>query len=87
MVCSLLLTTAPEAKPLVMVSGLDAAQLAVLAAAGAETVESPGIGPWNATGLVWARRPAALRAAAQPARLYTSLAGVLASFPRPPVHG
>jgi len=71
MVCSLLLTTAPAAKPLVMVSGLDAAQLGLLARAGAETVPSPGIGPWNSSGLVWRRRPAALAAAAEPARLYT----------------
>ena len=70
-VCSLLLTTAPAAPPLVLVAGLEQRHLQLLARAGAETVQSPGIAPWNSSGLVWAARPAALRGAAAPARIYT----------------
>ena len=70
-VCSLLLTTAPADPPLVLVSGLKAHHLQLLARAGAETVESPGIGPWNGSGHVWAARPPGLADAAEPARIYT----------------
>jgi len=70
-VCSLMLTTRPAERPLVLVSGLGDGDVAQLRRAGAETVESPGIPPWNASGPVWAARPPRLEAAAAPARIYT----------------
>ena len=88
-VCSLLLTTAPEEKPLVLAHGLSTRHVAWLERAGAEVAPSPGLAPWNATGPAWAGRPPSLKARTEPERLYTRAARAadplrVCSLPVPP---
>lgn len=69
-VCSLIHTTRPSQRPLMLVNAaMPPRQRALLVAAGAEVVETPPLPPWNQSAVIWAARPTALRAYAEPKRI------------------
>ena len=69
-VCSLIHTTRPSQRPLMLVNAaMPPRQRALLVAAGAEVVEAPPLPPWNQSAVIWAARPTALRAYAEPKRI------------------